>query len=68
VRHWIGVLLFSASAIPSAAPSQQLSAAPLIVPGNAVLTVSGEGKVLQAPDVALFTAGVTTPAKPQPKH
>ena len=63
MRHWIGVLLFSASAIPSAAPAQQLSAAPVIVPGNAVLTVSGEGKVLQAPDVALFTAGVTTTGK-----
>jgi len=31
-----------------------------VAPGNSLLTVSGEGKSLRKPDMAVFTAGVTT--------
>jgi len=36
---------------------------PAIAQGNALLSVSAEGKVERAPDLALFTAGVTTQGK-----
>lgn len=35
----------------------------LIAPGDAMLTVSAEGQAHRAPDVAVFTAGVTTQGK-----
>ncbi len=57
-------LVFAAIALlPHPVLGQQMSPAPTIGQGNTVLTVSGEGKSLRTPDIALFTAGVTTQGK-----
>lgn len=56
--------LISAAAIALAAATpalaQQISPVPVVAPGNAVLTVSAEGRTNRAPDLAIFNAGVTT--------
>lgn len=51
------------AALPQAAAAQTLQSGPVIAPGNAMLTVSAEGKSTRVPDIALFSAGVTTQAK-----
>jgi uncharacterized protein len=50
--------------LPYPAAAQKISPALVVAPGNAVLTVSAEGKSLQQPDLAVFNAGVTTQGKP----
>lgn len=45
-------------ALPAAA--QTMSPVPAIERGNALLTVSAEGRTLREPDLAVFSAGVTT--------
>lgn len=59
MRSLLPALLFSA-AVCSGAPAQQLLPAPVLAPGNALLTVNAEGKSLRMPDVAMFSAGVMT--------
>lgn len=43
-----------------AAASAQPSPPVMVAPGNTLLTVSAEGRTLRQPDLAVFTAGVTT--------
>lgn len=50
-------------AMPLAAHAQQLSSGPVVAPGNALLTVSADGRSTRTPDLAVFNAGVTTQAK-----
>ncbi|MEO0033645.1 MAG: Protein translocase subunit SecD, partial [Pseudomonadota bacterium] len=50
-------------ALPQAAAAQAVSSGPVVAAGNALLTVSAEGKSTRVPDLALFSAGVTTQAK-----
>ena len=59
------LLLAAALAATSAtsAAAQTVSPGPVIAPGNAVLTVSADGKSTRTPDLAMFSAGVTTQAK-----
>lgn len=53
--------LVAAALTPTAAFAQQ---APVTVaPGNAVLTVTAEGRSLRQPELAVFSAGVTTQGK-----
>lgn len=52
-----------ALAIPGAAMAHDLSAGPVIAAGNTLLTLSAEGRVTRAPDLAVFTAGVTSQGK-----
>ncbi len=47
----------------SAASAQAMSAGPVVAAGNAVLTVSADGRSVRTPDLAVFNAGVTTQAK-----
>lgn len=55
-------LLLAAS--PAAPAFAQAAQPPVTVaPGNTLLTVSAEGKSLRKPDVAVFSAGVTTQGK-----
>ncbi|WP_298194619.1 SIMPL domain-containing protein [Novosphingobium sp.] len=53
------------AAAGAAAPAmaQTMSPAPVVAPGNAVLTVSADGRSSRTPDLAVFSAGVTTQAK-----
>lgn len=59
------LLLAAALAATSAtsATAQTVSPGPVVAPGNAVLTVSADGKSTRTPDLAVFSAGVTTQAK-----
>ena len=54
-------LVAAALTIPAAAQSGGVL--PAIAPGNTLLTVTAEGRSLRAPDLAVFTAGVTTQGK-----
>ncbi len=51
------------SGAASPAMAQAVSPAPVVAPGNAVLTLSADGKSSRTPDLAVFSAGVTTQAK-----
>jgi uncharacterized protein YggE len=54
-------LILAAGAMASAMPVLAQPAPPVVVaPGNTVLTVSAEGRTLRQPELAVFTAGVTT--------
>jgi uncharacterized protein YggE len=45
------------------AHAQPASPVPVVAPGNTLLTVSAEGRSLREPDLAVFSAGVTTQGK-----
>jgi uncharacterized protein YggE len=49
-----------AAVAPTPAFAQVAQPAVEVAPGNTLLTVSGEGRSLRAPDLAVFSAGVTT--------
>jgi uncharacterized protein YggE len=53
--------LAAAGTAPAAA--QAVSSGPVVSVGNAVLTISADGRSIRAPDLAVFNAGVTTQAK-----
>lgn len=52
-----------AAIVPAAAQAQTASTSPVIGAGNTLLSVAAEGKSARAPDLAVFTAGVTTQGK-----
>ena len=56
-------LALLAAALPLPAAAQAGGVLPAIAPGNTLLTVTAEGRSLRAPDLAVFTAGVTTQGK-----
>lgn len=45
------------------ANAQTVSAGPVVAAGNTLLNVAAEGKVARTPDLAVFSAGVTTQGK-----
>ncbi len=53
----------AAAASTAPAMAQSVSSAPVVAPGNAVLTISADGRSSRTPDLAVFSAGVTTQAK-----
>ncbi|WP_421847916.1 SIMPL domain-containing protein [Novosphingobium sp.] len=53
----------AAAGAATPAMAQTVSPAPVVAPGNAVLTVSADGRSSRTPDLAVFSAGVTTQAK-----
>lgn len=53
----------AAAGAASPAMAQAVSPGPVVAPGNAVLTVSADGRSTRTPDLAVFSAGVTTQAK-----
>ena len=55
--------LLCAAALPSTAALAQQSPPVTIAPGNTLLTVSADGRSVRTPDLAVFTAGVTSQAK-----
>ena len=59
------LLMAAALAAASASPAmaQAVSPGPVVAAGNAVLTVSADGRSTRTPDLAVFNAGVTTQAK-----
>jgi uncharacterized protein len=57
----VAAALAAASAAPASA--QAVSSGPVVAAGNAVLTISADGRSVRTPDLAVFNAGVTTQAK-----
>lgn len=56
--------LLCAAALPSTAALAQNQPPPVTVaPGNTLLTVNAEGRSLRSPDLAVFSAGVTSQAR-----
>lgn len=62
-RFALPVALALATALAHPATAQQASPLPVVESGHSVLTVTGEGRSLRAPDLAVFNAGVTTQGK-----
>jgi len=56
-------LSLAAAATMQPAAAQQVSMTPAIQAGNALLTVSAEGRTSRKPDLAVFTAGVASAGK-----
>ncbi|OZA35134.1 MAG: hypothetical protein B7X92_09780 [Novosphingobium sp. 17-62-9] len=48
---------------PFAAQAQVMSSGPVVSAGNTLLNIAAEGKSVRTPDLAVFTAGVTTQGK-----
>lgn len=53
----------AAAGAATPAMAQAVSPGPVVAPGNAVLTLSADGRSTRVPDLAVFSAGVTTQAK-----
>jgi hypothetical protein len=51
------------AALPATAMAHDISSGPVVAPGSAVLTVSAEGRTARKPDLAVFSAGVTSSGK-----
>ena len=62
MKRLLPLALFAA-ALPLPAAAQVAGPLPPIASGNTLLTVTAEGRSLRAPDLAVFTAGVTTQGK-----
>ncbi len=55
--------LAAASTIPAAAQAQDASSGPVVGAGNTLLSLSAEGRSTRKPDLAEFSAGVTSQGK-----
>lgn len=60
----LAAAMVSATAmIPATAAAHDLSSAPVVAPGHTLLTLSAEGRTTHTPDLATFSAGVTSQGK-----
>ncbi len=60
---FLATLALAAMAVPAIAEAQQAGPAPSMAAGSTLLTVSAEGRSARKPDLALFSAGVTSSGK-----
>ena len=56
-------LALAALVVPAMAEAHEAGPAPIMAAGNTLLTVSAEGRSARKPDLALFSAGVTSSGK-----
>lgn len=63
MKHSKLVVVLAALAVPATGWAQQVSPAPVIAPGNALLTLTAEGRSTRKPDLAVFSAGVASSGK-----
>ena len=67
MKHYTLALALAALAAPLAAPlaaqAHELSSGPVVAAGNTLLTLSAEGRSNRTPDLAVFSAGVTSQGK-----
>lgn len=63
MKQALFALAAAALAVPAVASAHDVSSGPVVAAGNAVLTVSAEGRSTRKPDLAVFTAGVTSSGK-----
>ncbi len=61
--RFLPALVLALAGVPAMSDAQTLSPAPVVASGNAVLTVAAEGRSAHRPDLAVFTAGVTSSGK-----
>lgn len=59
----LAALLLSAASLPATASAQNVSSGPVVAAGSTVLSISAEGRTNRAPDLATFSAGVTSSGK-----
>ena len=60
---FFAALALASLAVPAMAEAHDAGPAPSMAAGNTLLTVSAEGRSARKPDLALFTAGVTSSGK-----
>lgn len=60
MKRFLPLALLAASFASGPAAAQVQQPALAIEPGHSILTVNGEGRTFREPDVAVFSAGVTT--------
>jgi uncharacterized protein YggE len=60
---FFAALALASLAVPAMAEAHDAGPAPSMAAGNTLLTVSAEGRSARKPDLALFTAGVTSTGK-----
>lgn len=53
-------LAMASMALPATASAHDVSSSPVVASGNTLLTVSADGRSTRTPDLAMFTAGVTS--------
>ena len=63
MKHVLLALAAAISAVPSISQASDVSSGPVVAAGNTVLTVSAEGRSTRKPDLAQFTAGVSSSGK-----
>ena len=67
MKHYTLALALAALAAPLATPlaaqAHELSSGPVVAAGNTLLTLSAEGRSNRTPDLAVFSAGVTSQGK-----
>ncbi len=56
----LAALALCTSAVPAAAEAHDASSGPVVAAGNTLLTLSAEGRSTRTPDLAVFSAGVTS--------
>lgn len=61
--HFLAALALAALAVPAMTSAHEAGPAPSMAAGSTLLTVSAEGRSERKPDLALFTAGVTSLGK-----
>ena len=61
--HFLAALALAALAVPEMTSAHEAGPAPSMAAGSTLLTVSAEGRSERKPDLALFTAGVTSSGK-----
>lgn len=62
-RSLVAALALSALAVPAMSSAHEAGPAPVMAATGTLLTVSAEGRAARQPDLALFTAGVTSSGK-----
>ena len=63
MERFLLALAAAAMAVPTLAGAHDISSGPVVAAGSSLLTVTAEGRSTRKPDLALFTAGVSSSGK-----
>lgn len=63
MKSLAAALALSAMALPMSVQAHDATSDPVIAPGNALLTLTAEGRSTRKPDLAVFSAGVASSGK-----
>jgi uncharacterized protein len=63
MKQMLFALAAAAMALPAVAEAHDVSSGPVVAAGNTLLTLSAEGRTNRKPDLAQFSAGVTSSGK-----